>query len=73
MGMGKGEERMRCMEMYGESNMETYFTICKIDRQWELLYVSGNSDRRSISAWRGGMGRKMRGRFKRVGIYVYLC
>ena len=23
-------------EMYGESNMETYTTICKIDRQWEL-------------------------------------
>ena len=23
-------------EMYGESNMATYITICKIDRQWEL-------------------------------------
>ena len=23
-------------EMHGESNMETYTTICKIDRQWEL-------------------------------------
>ena len=23
-------------EMYGESNMETYITICKIDRQWEF-------------------------------------
>ena len=22
-------------EMYGESNMETYITICKIDSQWE--------------------------------------
>ena len=22
--------------MYGESNMETYITICKIDSQWEL-------------------------------------
>ena len=22
--------------MYGESTMETYITICKIDRQWEL-------------------------------------
>ena len=23
-------------EMYGESNIETYITICKIDSQWEL-------------------------------------
>ena len=23
-------------EIYGESNMETYITICKIDRQWEF-------------------------------------
>ena len=22
--------------MYGESNMQTYFTICKIDSQWEF-------------------------------------
>ena len=22
--------------MYGESNMETYITICKIDNQWEF-------------------------------------
>ena len=23
-------------EMYGESNMETYITVCKTDSQWEL-------------------------------------
>ena len=23
-------------EMYGESNIETYITICKIDSQWEF-------------------------------------
>ena len=28
---GEGEGRR-----YGESNMETYITICKIDRQWQL-------------------------------------
>ena len=28
---GKGEG-----EMYGESNIETYVTICKIDSQWEF-------------------------------------
>ena len=30
--MGRGEERVRCME----SNMETYITICKIDSQREF-------------------------------------
>ena len=24
-------------EMYGESNMGTYITICKIDSQWEFV------------------------------------
>ena len=33
MDMG-GEEGER--EMYGESNMEIYNTICKIDSQWEF-------------------------------------
>ena len=32
MDMGRGEERMRCME----SNMETYITICKINSQQEF-------------------------------------
>ena len=32
MDMGKGEERVRCME----SNMETYITICKTDSQQEF-------------------------------------
>ena len=34
MGMGGREEREG--EMYGESNMETYNAICKIDSQWEF-------------------------------------
>ena len=34
MDMGGGEEEEG--EMYGESNMETYNTICKIDSQWEF-------------------------------------
>ena len=34
MDMGGGEEGED--EMYGESNMETYNTICKIDSQWEF-------------------------------------
>ena len=35
--------------MFGESNVETYITICKINSQWDLLYVSGNSNRDSVS------------------------
>ena len=34
MDMGWGEEGKG--GMYGESNMETYITICKIDSQWEF-------------------------------------
>ena len=34
MDMGGGEEGEG--KMYGESNMETYNTICKIDMQWEF-------------------------------------
>ena len=33
MNMGRGEERVRCME---KVNMETYITISKIDSQWEF-------------------------------------
>ena len=39
----------------------------------DLLYVSGNSNRGSVSTKRGGMGREVGGRFKREGIYVYLA
>ena len=34
MNTGKLEEGEG--EMYGESNMETYITICRIDSQWEF-------------------------------------
>ena len=58
--------------MYVVSNMEIYITVCKIDSLGNLLYGSGNSNRGSVSTWRGGMGREMGGRFKRKGVYVYL-
>ena len=57
--------------MYVVSNMETYIIIYKIANR-NLLYVSGNSNRGSVSTYRCGMGRKMGGRFKREGTYVYL-
>ena len=52
--------------------METYIAICKIDSNGNLLYVSGNSNRGSVSTERDGVGREMGGRVKREGIYVYL-
>ena len=33
-GHGEGEEREG--ERYGQNNMGTYNTICKIDNQWEF-------------------------------------
>jgi len=36
-GEGKTEEDGR----YGESNMETYITMCKIDSQWEFAIWLG--------------------------------
>ena len=34
MDTGRGEERES--ESYGESNMEIYITICKIESRWEF-------------------------------------
>ena len=57
-------------EMYGESIMETYITICKI-ANGNLLYVSRNSNRLCINL--DGWDRKvMGGRFRREEIYIYL-
>ena len=36
-------------EMFGESNMETYITICKTDSQWEFAVCLRNSNRGSAS------------------------
>ena len=41
-------ERGGEVEMYGESNMESYITIHKIANR-NLLYVSGNSNGASVS------------------------
>ena len=67
---GHGERRGEG-EMYGESNMETYTTICEIDSQGEFtvwlrkfkqgLYIN-------LEGWDGeGDGRELQ-----AGIYVYL-
>ena len=58
--------------MYGKSNMEIYITICKIDGHGNLLYGSANSNRRSVSTKRYGVGREMGESIHREGTYVYL-
>ena len=68
MDMGKkGGEA----EMYVESNMEMYITICKIDCQWEFAgWLRKLTQGLCINL---DMGiREMRGRFKQEGMYVYL-
>ena len=58
-------------EMYGESNMESYITVCKIDSQREFaLWL--RKLKRALYQPRGVGWREMGGRFKREGIYVYL-
>ena len=43
--------------MYGESNMETYISICKIDSQWEFS-VQGLCI--NLERWDGeGVGREV--------------
>ena len=42
------EEKEGEGEMYRESNMKTYITICKIENQWNLLYDLGKSNRGSV-------------------------
>ena len=57
--------------MYGESNMETYITICKIDSQREFaVWLRKLKPGLSIilEGWDGaGDGREV----QREGIYVY--
>ena len=58
--------------MYVESNMESYITICKIDSQSEFAVWLRKLKQGLCINLEGGMGRKVGGRFKGEGIYVYL-
>ena len=59
--------------MYGERNMETYITICKIDSQWEFavwLRKLKQGPWLNLEGWNGeGDGR----RSKREGMYICIC
>ena len=58
--------------MYGESNTETYITICKIDSQWEFAVYLRKLKQGLCINLEGGVGRKTGGSFKREGIHIYL-
>ena len=59
-------------EMYGESNMETYITMCKIESQREFAVWLRELRQGLWINLEGGVGREMGGRVKREGISVYL-
>ena len=54
--------------------MKIYKSICKIDSNGNLLYDSGNSNRGSVTIWKGGMWREMGERFgERFGGKEHQC
>ena len=59
-------------EMYGESNMETYITVCKLDSHQEFAVWLRKLKQGLYINLEGWDGREMGGRFKREGIYVNL-
>ena len=67
MGGEKGEG-----EMYGESNIEIYNTICKIDSQWEFAVCLRELKQGLCNRLKGGVGRERGERSGREGKWVYL-
>ena len=59
-------------EMYGESNIEIHNTICKIDSQWEFAVWLRDLKHGLCERLKGEVGRKMGGRSRREGTWVYL-
>ena len=60
-------------EMYGESDMETYITICKIDSQWEFAVWLRKLKQGlciNLEGWGGG-GRWEGGSKKRGYMYTH--
>ena len=57
--------------MYGESNMETYITIYKIDSKREFAVWLKKFEQGLCITLEGWMWREMGRRLNREGIYVY--
>ena len=60
-------------EMYAESKVETYITICKIYSQREFAVWLRKLKQGLCINLEGWDGKEMRGRFKSKRTYVYLC
>ena len=58
--------------MYGESNMETYITICKINSQWEFAVWFRKLKQGLCINLEGFYGEGDGKEVQREGIYVYL-
>ena len=56
MDMGRGQERVRCME---RATWKLRLPYIKYIANRNLLYGSGNSNRGSVSIQRSGMGQEM--------------
>ena len=71
--MGGGEEGEG--EMYGESNMEIYNTIYKIDSHWEFAVWLRECKQGLCDRLKGGMGRRMggRGHGYTYGWFLLMC
>ena len=59
-------------EMYGECNIETCITICKIDSQWAFTVCLRKLKQGLCINLEGWGGKEMGGSFQREGTYVYL-
>ena len=58
--------------MYGESNTETYITICKIGSQWEFVVWRRKLKQGLCINPEGWDGEVDGGRFKREGLSICL-
>ena len=68
MDMGRGEERVRCMERVTWKHI----IISKIDSEWEFVVCLRELKQGLCIKLGGGMGKEIGGSFKREGTYVYL-
>ena len=59
-------------EMYGDSNMETYITICERDSQWEFAVWLKELKLGLCGYLEGWDGEGDRREFQEGGTYVYL-
>ena len=69
MDMGRGEERVRCMERVTQK-----LTLPHVKQiaNGNLLHGSGNSNRGSVTIYNSGMGREMGGRLRKEETWAYL-